>query len=1546
MRNLWNGNLELQNLVRTGLIEKTGKPKVAANPISVKKSVPNASSSQEQLDFNYDEKKVLESGVASSSKEELLLSVNAKISKPVAQTTVINNQASNINTNHKEIFYYYGDRKFLRKNVNGDGNCLFRCFSVYLFGNESSHLGIRKDIVNHVCSIWESVKDTIEASYPDIKYKNKTSYKNSMGSSRTFGTDFEVGMFSAYFKINVGVYAVLEGNKILHEQNICYDKHDDDPEFKILLEGSRKGGHWVILEEVQYDQDLQTSETDCTEFSSSCDNHSKDDHILSHGNDYMLASNCNVTSNLTEDSADLEVQNIMSTNYNDSSFANNFSRIQYRNAAVNITEQTDMQRSFSTLSLDQGKKYLNNSEVKKNSSDDADSNCKQVYDIKQNQNLNFTLDDVKENNFNLKEQSSNPCEQFENNEFKSCREMNASTPESMYDFSTKNSDAPSNNESTSSSDSEDYSENDNPNKKQEEGIDNNKDSLRKKKKFKKGKLDKKFKFDYATVEFPSHDLLDDNDSVPAENVRKVIRKSMNEVVRCTCPLVFYGSVRVNRWTTTAYARCGQKEHVQDYKFLLSNYLDETFGTLFIYSTSSKVVYLHKNIIGAEVHQQVRGNDRKIMTEKVKGRSVADVHDELLVKSDRERIIDNDMKDLPRRAPLYTMKSEDRNKQRLILENGDLNDVVQLYTVLNKNKKDPYFRYLAFPLTAHLYCEEDLECMDGTEPMILHMDATGSLIRMPTVLKNGKIFEYDIVSKHTDEIVKLATMITCKHGIPSISTFLKNYRAFIEETVGRWPFANAMVVDWAWASIHSILHEWNNLDVTQYLQILYDYCYHISYNDSRSKIPKGLTIVKICYSHFMKIVATTIDEKFTQHADFRHILIECLALLALSKDLRKTDELFKNIAALLLTKNKKRAYEHLKIISDASGRNKEDLKNLNESEFVKFDEFQKILYKDCSKNSSTYKQSAFYKRFNTLYIEVQHEITLNESDQEVVDNEFYAPDFLQFVLSTWIPYIVMWSALDMNLIDPKISRISNAFVESSNKVLKEKTYERLTCVALGQAVRKLKKSRKRTMAIISRVRSFKGTKKSQKNKKPKYPEDDRSIQEQWSRKKSVPHTKAATIKEISNCLKNGEQPGEHLLKKPKRSKKKNSSTVENKKSKEKKNIQQLQKASKKRKVGLNIVKNEKVKEKLALMVEEKNQVKNKKKVVKRTEHGSVESSRISKNEVEKNEKKNESGNDKLNRWNNLPKHYNGLFKDVNYYMVSDFKSVIATYTHEDAVTCKTAELRSDSFWRLSGNSWFDDPIIDCWGLCNLVDWPGVTYVTVADCKLIFGDHSDGKRLDKKKTICKMDTELKNTILMPSNFASHYRLFVVNIAEKTVSLLDPFEHNDLAEEYLQKFKTFTNIVPPNSSFGRLRKIDWTIEEITDRPYQIDLFSCGPFVCYYLMCAGKKKSYNDPTFNPSEYRNFMSFNLLLRSLFMLSICIFCPLEVVRDFLKCKTCKRMLHLNCYEYYVELIGKKDSCNQSKRRRTTEASNNIPKVFQCHLCKIYENKYLNKKLKV
>ena len=117
------------------------------------------------------------------------------------------------------------------------------------------------------------------------------------------------------------------------------------------------------------------------------------------------------------------------------------------------------------------------------------------------------------------------------------------------------------------------------------------------------------------------------------------------------------------------------------------------------------------------------------------------------------------------------------------------------------------------------------------------------------------------------------------------------------------------------------------------------------------------------------------------------------------------------------------------------------------------------------------------------------------------------------------YAVLWALLNLDLIDPSISCISNVFMESANRVIKEIVFKRTTNASIADRVRQLKTTRMDTMAKIKLDVPLKGKQKSRL--KPKYPETASNpfVQENWMRrsqhrKRKIRHLGASKIQDRS------------------------------------------------------------------------------------------------------------------------------------------------------------------------------------------------------------------------------------------------------------------------------------------------------------------------------------------------------------------------------------------------------------------------------------------------
>lgn len=148
--------------------------------------------------------------------------------------------------------------------VEGDGNCLFRCFSYYLYKKEDLHFAIRQTCVNYTVEHWNEeapiLLNTCEEDEEEV-YVDAESYRINMGSDRCMGTDYELGVFIRYLRIPATYFREYEDDEpasirqvqVLDNDNVNRDAR----RLNILFTGKRRNGHWQILLEKCVDNDQQ-----------------------------------------------------------------------------------------------------------------------------------------------------------------------------------------------------------------------------------------------------------------------------------------------------------------------------------------------------------------------------------------------------------------------------------------------------------------------------------------------------------------------------------------------------------------------------------------------------------------------------------------------------------------------------------------------------------------------------------------------------------------------------------------------------------------------------------------------------------------------------------------------------------------------------------------------------------------------------------------------------------------------------------------------------------------------------------------------------------------------------------------------------------------------------------------------------------------------------------------------------------------------------------------------------------------------------------------
>lgn len=132
--------------------------------------------------------------------------------------------------------------------IEGDGNCLFRCFSYFLYNNQNYHRIIRLRIVEHIVDNWDKYKQLIigNSDYIDDNNNNKTvslvdEYKKLMSKDAFYGTSIEIKGFCEIYNVCVEVFT-----KIL-KTNVSLGNIESNFKINLLLSGPIDSGHYDIL---------------------------------------------------------------------------------------------------------------------------------------------------------------------------------------------------------------------------------------------------------------------------------------------------------------------------------------------------------------------------------------------------------------------------------------------------------------------------------------------------------------------------------------------------------------------------------------------------------------------------------------------------------------------------------------------------------------------------------------------------------------------------------------------------------------------------------------------------------------------------------------------------------------------------------------------------------------------------------------------------------------------------------------------------------------------------------------------------------------------------------------------------------------------------------------------------------------------------------------------------------------------------------------------------------------------------------------------------
>ncbi len=368
--------------------------------------------------------------------------------------------------------------------------------------------------------------------------------------------------------------------------------------------------------------------------------------------------------------------------------------------------------------------------------------------------------------------------------------------------------------------------------------------------------------------------------------------------------------------------------------------------------------------------------------------------------------------------------------------------------------EQYIRWVvADPFVVMIFSDEQMKVIhdlmkEGVQ-IVLHVDATGSVVAQPDGI-DTKVYYYvaSVALTIQDEEEKLLfpvmEMISSSHDAFTISTWFNHFSSEFYKKYDCHPLFHDFVTDFSFAILNAAAKSFNGTDLIDLINKIYEVI-----TATNPSCPPSLLkfLIHICCNHFMKTTTKDINLYFpvTQSSNIvRVFLKETLAMFFNLSTMESITEAYRSLSVILnskyITSDVTNAITALTLLSqntDAQGHRIDTIGNMNEND----DELdptleEEILTFDEPKDSSMYKRSLFYQKFNTITSSGFYD----DSKSNKLNN-FYCPEYCKLLLKKYMAILPLWTCLNNR------KRFSNSNSENIFRTTKQSLT--LSAAEIGQ-----------------------------------------------------------------------------------------------------------------------------------------------------------------------------------------------------------------------------------------------------------------------------------------------------------------------------------------------------------------------------------------------------------------------------------------------------------------------------------------------------------------
>ena len=233
-------------------------------------------------------------------------------------------------------------------------------------------------------------------------------------------------------------------------------------------------------------------------------------------------------------------------------------------------------------------------------------------------------------------------------------------------------------------------------------------------------------------------------------------------------------------------------------------------------------------------------------------------------------------------------------------------------------------------------------------------------------------------------------------------------------------------------INGILFEWNTsngMNIQQYLDLTWDILMGITNK------PSNLICIVTCNAYVIRRIAKTIDTdpEFKSLKGIKSFLLECAALIILSKTIEELDNMFEDILNVIMERDNEKARHAITLLSGVRKKSKVEIEKLMENAFDndKNLELEEEFY-DVHKGSTTVCENT--KCYKQYWKKISLKVA-GDDPEKPITNPYYAFNYGTYILKTFLSYAPIVTNVMLPFNNTSISRVTNAYAESHMRVYK-------------------------------------------------------------------------------------------------------------------------------------------------------------------------------------------------------------------------------------------------------------------------------------------------------------------------------------------------------------------------------------------------------------------------------------------------------------------------------------------------------------------------------